>query len=762
MSAGRKLLSSLVYGKDANAIVGLSIFPEMFKEGELTLYEFIMGHVHSFGAIPTEETIEDKLGDVLMKAPEPVEFYLAETEKRYLQGELKKVAIGIQDNLQGQDPEKALHNALNRISELSIKQKRRSIIDFRDAADLIHAEYVAVKQMSDAVGVMFGWPTLDNMTGGLKGGDLCSIVGRPASGKAQPLSAKVLTPTGWTTMGQLSVGSALASLDGDSSTVTAIYPQGPKPVFKVTFQDGRSTEAADEHLWEVWYREWEAPRVVTTVQLAAMLTKKRYQRRLSVRLFGGDYGVELSTLVSPYVLGLLIGDGCFRGGCPSFASEDSELVEAVRSGVVHLGLQVIHADRCNYRICGDRTKVNALKEWLKNLGLWGLKSEKKHLPPWVFRMSKAQRQGLLQGLMDSDGTACKAGGVSFATSSPQLAKDVQRLVWSLGGRATINQKKTKSLLAYILHVVFEDRASSFRLERKRSRVDAERTTHTNTRLRIESVEFVRTDECQCISVSHSTKLYVTDEYIMTHNTFMGLYTALHGWQHTKQLPLFVSMEMTNLAITQRLAAMNSHKPLTQLLKGMLTSKSYLSMYNLLLENKQKDKPFWCVDGNLTANVDDLVMLCHQLHPSSVWVDGAYLLRHPNPRLGRWDRMTENAEGLKQRIATDLKTPVVASYQFSKEVSKKKKKGDDSKTGSEDIYGSDAVAQLSSVILGLFEEDTVETEIRRKINVLKGRNGEKGEFIINWNFHGMDFSEIASVKDEKGNTVPDTSGLQFLG
>lgn len=428
MSAGRKLLSSLVYGKDANAIVGLSIFPEMFKEGELTLYEFILGHVHSFGAIPTEETIEDKLGDVLMQAPEPIEFYLAETEKRYLQGELKKVAIGIQDNLQGQDPDKALHNALNRISELSIKQQRRSIIDFRDAADLIHAEYVAVKQMSDAVGVMFGWPTLDNMTGGLKGGDLCSIVGRPASGK----------------------------------------------------------------------------------------------------------------------------------------------------------------------------------------------------------------------------------------------------------------------------------------------------------------------------------------------TFMGLYTALHGWQHTKQLPLFVSMEMTNLAITQRLAAMNSHKPLTQLLKGMLSSKSYLSMYNLLLENKQKAKPFWCVDGNLTANVDDLVILCHQLHPSSVWVDGAYLLRHPNPRIGRWDRMTENAEGLKQRIATDLKTPVVASYQFSKEVSKKKKKGDDSKTGSEDIYGSDAVAQLSSVILGLFEEDTVETEIRRKINVLKGRNGEKGEFIINWNFHGMDFSEIASVKDEKGNVVPDTENLQFLG
>ena len=54
---------------------------------------------------------------------------------------------------------------------------------------------------------------------------------------------------------------------------------------------------------------------------------------------------------------------------------------------------------------------------------------------------------------------------------------------------------------------------------------------------------------------------------------------------------------------------------------------------------------------------------------------------------------------------------------------------------------------SSLVLGLFEEDTIGTLKQRKVEVLKGRNGETGSFMTNWNFSGMNFSEIASVAVE---------------
>jgi hypothetical protein len=48
-------------------------------------------------------------------------------------------------------------------------------------------------------------------------------------------------------------------------------------------------------------------------------------------------------------------------------------------------------------------------------------------------------------------------------------------------------------------------------------------------------------------------------------------------------------------------------------------------------------------------VDDVMMLARQLTPGVIFIDGAYLLRG-NPRLTRWDRLTDNAERIKAEMA----------------------------------------------------------------------------------------------------------------
>jgi hypothetical protein len=133
------------------------------------------------------------------------------------------------------------------------------------------------------------------------------------------------------------------------------------------------------------------------------------------------------------------------------------------------------------------------------------------------------------------------------------------------------------------------------------------------------------------------------------------------------------------------------------------------------------------------------MLARQLAPEAIYVDGGYLLKHPRER-DRYKRVAENADLIKQSLS-DL-APVACSWQFARAAAKKSKKsklGDE--VGLEDIGYTDAIGQASSLVLGLFEEDSVETIKQRRVSILKGRNGEIGQFSTRWNWLTMDFTEI---------------------
>jgi len=417
-TAGRKLLSSLVYSGDKDAFGTMGLTSDFFKDSEKVLFEFLHGHLMKFGKLPDLSTISEYVGDALTDAPEPPKFYLEQVEKRYLQSNIKMLLIEVQDLLKEENPDKAFEILMNGTSKLHIARRRCSLIDFRDIQDLVYSEYMLAKSGGDKSGMMFGWPTLDEMSGGLKPGDFAAFVGRPASGK----------------------------------------------------------------------------------------------------------------------------------------------------------------------------------------------------------------------------------------------------------------------------------------------------------------------------------------------TFMGLYTALNAWQGDR-VPLFVSMEMNYTLIGQRLAAMTSKKNLTQLMKGIMTTKAFKAMMDILATLKTKPLPLWIVDGNLMATVDDLLLNCQQLKPSCLWVDGAYLLGHSNPKVSRFERITDNAEALKKRVANDLGIPVVASYQFGRSGPQKKPKAPVGKKTLEDIYGTDAIGQLASIVVGLDDDETIETEKQRTASILKGRGGETGSFKINWDFLGMDFSEVIEEKPEE---------LQFVG
>lgn len=242
-------------------------------------------------------------------------------------------------------------------------------------------------------------------------------------------------------------------------------------------------------------------------------------------------------------------------------------------------------------------------------------------------------------------------------------------------------------------------------------------------------------------------------------TFQVLYAAIHNWRQGRNV-LFVSMEMAPLPIIQRISAMYAHTNLTQLKQGAYSThavaggKSTFSTFVEGLKGMASEKSkLWVVDGNLAASPEDVYELAVQVGADLVFIDGAYLMKNKNPRLDRFTRVAENSETMKV-CTSELEIPTFASWQFNREASKKK---DIKQSGGlEDIAYSDAIGQISTVVLGLFQEDTVETLYQRTIKVLKGRNGEIGEFKVWWNFMTMDFTQVI-----EGGVKTPPPDLEFL-
>lgn len=223
-------------------------------------------------------------------------------------------------------------------------------------------------------------------------------------------------------------------------------------------------------------------------------------------------------------------------------------------------------------------------------------------------------------------------------------------------------------------------------------------------------------------------------------TWFLLFAALYAWWVQNKRVLFISMEMKPLPIIQRLASMSASVPFGKLRKTSLSTKHLNKLKTTLMEVKHKDAPFWVIDGNLTAMVEDVWALASFLKPDLIEIDGGYLMQHPRER-DRFKRVAENCNLIKQNLTPIA--PTVVSWQFSRSGAKKnKKKGEQADL--EDIGYTDAIAQDSSLVAGLVQPESIETVPEREVLILKGRNGETGKFRTKWDFESMDFHEIEEV------------------
>ena len=365
-------------------------------------------------------------------------------------------------------------------------------------------------------------------------------------GKGSPDWVKILTPTGWTTYADIAVGDQVIGSNGKPTAVTGVYPRGVLPTYKVTFNDGANVVVDGDHLWQVETpvarRENRHPRVLSTRQIMEEGFSSEDGKHRSVHYIPMVEPVQFAPAaeplpIDPYLLGALIGDGSFAGNALTFSNIDQHIIAEVRDRLAVYGCTLVpRRDRrktpgtdCDYGIRGPggQSKPNPLVVALRDLGLWGHRAWEKFIPTNYLFASPEDRLELLRGIADTDGTVGVAPDV--VTTSPQLADDIEFLVQSLGGTARRSEKTPRFRSGSGSNKVLKDGRRAYRVGLCLPAEFNPFKTPTKADLwsapwkypphrTIRSIEPAAEENVTCISVEAEDRLYVTEDFIVTHNT----------------------------------------------------------------------------------------------------------------------------------------------------------------------------------------------------------------------------------------------------
>lgn len=374
--------------------------------------------------------------------------------------------------------------------------------------------------------------------------NLIFVCGAATSGKAQPYDAKVLTPNGFVEMGSLKVGDTITGSEGKPQKVLKIFEQGVRNICQIDFADGGWVECDYNHLWAItatFTKKKKQEMVVDTRTLIGMMNARDggygCVRNIYMPLVGAvEYNQPNDDLpINPYVLGVIIGDGCTRTKTskPRISTPDIEIIDKIIS--IGYEMRQLPSDAMEWQF-EDRDIIEKLKE----LGLWDCLSYDKFIPKQYLTSSIENRMELLRGLMDTDGSASGHSSAEFSTSSVRLANDVRELVFSLGGycntisripKYTYNGELRNGHLSHRLYVSFQNQSEIFHIRKKKDRCKTQRNPNYLNGRRVEKISDAGKKQCKCILVSNPDHLYVTDDFIVTHNTYAMYLKSLYGITH---------------------------------------------------------------------------------------------------------------------------------------------------------------------------------------------------------------------------------------
>jgi replicative DNA helicase len=227
-----------------------------------------------------------------------------------------------------------------------------------------------------------------------------------------------------------------------AQTMTHVFPNGHKPVFRLTLTSGKEIEATANHPF-LTYAGW---RSLGQLVVGDRLAAPRHVPPPLVRVPWAEPELIL--------LAHLLGDGSFVRRQPiRYASADEDNLRAVTEAAKHFGITAVRDDVEAARVTTLRLPAPArlaagrrdpIAEWLDGLGVFGLPSHEKFLPEALFQLPKDQVKTFLMHLWATDGSvtvdkSATGGRVSFASTSRRMLEGVSRLLLRFGIAARLTK-----------------------------------------------------------------------------------------------------------------------------------------------------------------------------------------------------------------------------------------------------------------------------------------------------------------------------------
>lgn len=288
------------------------------------------------------------------------------------------------------------------------------------------------------------------------------VIGSPGSGKACWDLEQLETPNGLRQINDIQVGDYLFGKNGKPTRVIGVFPQGKKQLYNVVTADGRSLICSGDHRFKVIYQNIAC--VKTVKEIIDLPYTVFIQNNDCLEYTKADLDLD------PYLLGVFLGN---EGELLNISSDTYDIPKKI---IQHL-----------YKQFQYRVKVSKLDNiWTFHFHVPKIK---KCIPLKYLQSNKEQREALLQGLTDTIGP-------KYKTKHKQLAKDIVKLIRSLGNRY-VKLYETDGF--YI---------ESFE-NYKELKID-----------KIEKLDLV--DDCTCFTVDADDHQFIAGDTVVTHNTFFLL------------------------------------------------------------------------------------------------------------------------------------------------------------------------------------------------------------------------------------------------
>jgi len=340
------------------------------------------------------------------------------------------------------------------------------------------------------------------------------------------LDTLVLTSDGYKELDEIGVGDLVAIPTGEFSKVIRIPFQGIAEVYELTFNDGIKIKADAGHLWQVSTADWKKKgvrpwRVRSTLELLDFKLP-RGRNKYKIPVTSPIQFKEKEHKISPYTLGVLLGDGCFTKDkkLQITNSKDIEILDRINKEALN-GYRVNKISSIQYQIArqgfGHRGSQNEYIKELKRIDLLGKKASNKFVPDEYKFDSIDNRIALLQGLCDTDGSIRNRAGnaieSSFTTISEKLKEDFIFLIQSMGGLASYHTEILSSgSLAY--RIRFRMKINPFFLKRKAKKYRPPKSIWHY----IINIEHIGHKPVKCITIEDPNHLFLINGCVVTKNS----------------------------------------------------------------------------------------------------------------------------------------------------------------------------------------------------------------------------------------------------